>query len=151
VTIQSADWHPSTETAAAPSSPCRRDGWHKRAPSSYPKHEEPPPTDAPSRRDTIPGVTNLVEIEGAKLFFPGERAAELVPLGLAATAGSVADVDAWSWREGWCGAGDKDVGGGGHEGRFGLDDSRGEELVLEVVRVFEDPRWSFDRVQLNVA
>src|SRR5262249_60539553 len=30
-------------------------------------------------RDTIPGVTELVEIEGGKLFFPDERAAELVP------------------------------------------------------------------------
>jgi pimeloyl-ACP methyl ester carboxylesterase len=30
-------------------------------------------------RDTIPGVTEIVEIEGAKLFFPDERAAELVP------------------------------------------------------------------------
>jgi pimeloyl-ACP methyl ester carboxylesterase len=28
-------------------------------------------------RDTIPGVTELVEIEGAKLFFPDERATEL--------------------------------------------------------------------------
>jgi pimeloyl-ACP methyl ester carboxylesterase len=31
-------------------------------------------------RDTIPGVTDVVEIEGAKLFFPAERADELVPL-----------------------------------------------------------------------
>jgi pimeloyl-ACP methyl ester carboxylesterase len=30
-------------------------------------------------RDTIPGATEIVEIEGAKLFFPDERAAELVP------------------------------------------------------------------------
>jgi pimeloyl-ACP methyl ester carboxylesterase len=30
-------------------------------------------------RDTIPGVTEIVEIEGAKLFFPDERADELVP------------------------------------------------------------------------
>jgi pimeloyl-ACP methyl ester carboxylesterase len=30
-------------------------------------------------RDTIPGVTEIVEIEGAKLFFPDERAADLVP------------------------------------------------------------------------
>jgi pimeloyl-ACP methyl ester carboxylesterase len=30
-------------------------------------------------RDTIPGVTDVVEIEGAKLFFPDERGAELVP------------------------------------------------------------------------
>jgi pimeloyl-ACP methyl ester carboxylesterase len=30
-------------------------------------------------RDTIPGVTEIVEIEGGKLFFPDERAAELVP------------------------------------------------------------------------
>jgi hypothetical protein len=30
-------------------------------------------------RDTIPGVTGIVEIEGAKLFFPDERAAALVP------------------------------------------------------------------------
>jgi pimeloyl-ACP methyl ester carboxylesterase len=28
-------------------------------------------------RDTIPGVTEVVEIDGAKLFFPDERAAEL--------------------------------------------------------------------------
>jgi pimeloyl-ACP methyl ester carboxylesterase len=28
-------------------------------------------------RDTIPGVTEVVELEGAKLFFPDERAAEL--------------------------------------------------------------------------
>ena len=31
-------------------------------------------------RDTIPGVTDVVELEGAKLFFPDERAADLVPL-----------------------------------------------------------------------
>jgi pimeloyl-ACP methyl ester carboxylesterase len=31
-------------------------------------------------RDTIPGVTEVVELEGAKLFFPDERADELVPL-----------------------------------------------------------------------
>jgi pimeloyl-ACP methyl ester carboxylesterase len=30
-------------------------------------------------RDTIPGVTEVVEIEGAKLFFPDERAIDLVP------------------------------------------------------------------------
>jgi pimeloyl-ACP methyl ester carboxylesterase len=30
-------------------------------------------------RDTIPGVTEVVEIEGAKLFFPDERADDLVP------------------------------------------------------------------------
>jgi len=30
-------------------------------------------------RDTIPGVTEIVEIAGAKLFFPDERAADLVP------------------------------------------------------------------------
>jgi pimeloyl-ACP methyl ester carboxylesterase len=30
-------------------------------------------------RDTIPGVSEIVEIEGAKLFFPDERAADLVP------------------------------------------------------------------------
>jgi pimeloyl-ACP methyl ester carboxylesterase len=30
-------------------------------------------------RDTIPGVTEVVEIEGAKLFFPDERAADLAP------------------------------------------------------------------------
>jgi pimeloyl-ACP methyl ester carboxylesterase len=30
-------------------------------------------------RDTIPGVTEVVELEGARLFFPHERAAELVP------------------------------------------------------------------------
>jgi pimeloyl-ACP methyl ester carboxylesterase len=30
-------------------------------------------------RETIPGVTEIVEIEGAKLFFPDERAADLVP------------------------------------------------------------------------
>jgi pimeloyl-ACP methyl ester carboxylesterase len=29
-------------------------------------------------RDTIPGVTEVVEVEGAKLFFPDERAGELV-------------------------------------------------------------------------
>jgi len=28
-------------------------------------------------RDTIPGATDVVEIEGARLFFPDERAAEL--------------------------------------------------------------------------
>src|SRR6202042_2605345 len=28
-------------------------------------------------RDTIPGATEVVEIEGARLFFPDERAAEL--------------------------------------------------------------------------
>jgi hypothetical protein len=28
-------------------------------------------------RDTIPGVTEVVELEGAKLFFPDERGAEL--------------------------------------------------------------------------
>ena len=28
-------------------------------------------------RDTIPGATELVEIEGGRLFFPDERAAEL--------------------------------------------------------------------------
>lgn len=31
-------------------------------------------------RDTIPGVTEVVELNGARLFFPDERAAELVPL-----------------------------------------------------------------------
>ena len=31
-------------------------------------------------RDTIPGVTEVVELDGAKLFFPDERADELVPL-----------------------------------------------------------------------
>ena len=31
-------------------------------------------------RDTIPGVTDVVELDGAKLFFPDERADELVPL-----------------------------------------------------------------------
>jgi pimeloyl-ACP methyl ester carboxylesterase len=31
-------------------------------------------------RDTIPGVTEVVEIAGARLFFPDERAADLVPL-----------------------------------------------------------------------
>jgi pimeloyl-ACP methyl ester carboxylesterase len=30
-------------------------------------------------RDTIPGVTEVVELEGAKLFFPDERGAELAP------------------------------------------------------------------------
>ncbi|MGA8117793.1 MAG: alpha/beta hydrolase [Actinocatenispora sp.] len=30
-------------------------------------------------RDTIPGVTEVVEIDGAHLFYPDERAAELVP------------------------------------------------------------------------
>ncbi|GAB3965388.1 alpha/beta hydrolase [Actinoallomurus acanthiterrae] len=30
-------------------------------------------------RDTIPGVTEVVEIEGGKLFFPDERAADLIP------------------------------------------------------------------------
>jgi pimeloyl-ACP methyl ester carboxylesterase len=30
-------------------------------------------------RDTIPGVVDVVEIEGAKLFFPDERASDLVP------------------------------------------------------------------------
>jgi len=30
-------------------------------------------------RDTIPGVTEVIEIPGAKLFFPHERAADLVP------------------------------------------------------------------------
>jgi pimeloyl-ACP methyl ester carboxylesterase len=30
-------------------------------------------------RDTIPGVTEVVELEGARLFFPDERAGELVP------------------------------------------------------------------------
>jgi pimeloyl-ACP methyl ester carboxylesterase len=30
-------------------------------------------------RDTIPGVTEVVELDGAKLFFPDERAADLVP------------------------------------------------------------------------
>jgi pimeloyl-ACP methyl ester carboxylesterase len=30
-------------------------------------------------RDTIPGVTEVVELEGAKLFFPDERASELAP------------------------------------------------------------------------
>jgi pimeloyl-ACP methyl ester carboxylesterase len=30
-------------------------------------------------RDTIPGVTELVEVDGGKLFFPDERADELVP------------------------------------------------------------------------
>jgi pimeloyl-ACP methyl ester carboxylesterase len=31
-------------------------------------------------RDTIPGATEVVELDGAKLFFPDERAAELAPL-----------------------------------------------------------------------
>jgi pimeloyl-ACP methyl ester carboxylesterase len=31
-------------------------------------------------RDTIPGVVDVVELEGARLFFPDERAAELAPL-----------------------------------------------------------------------
>jgi pimeloyl-ACP methyl ester carboxylesterase len=31
-------------------------------------------------RDTIPGVTEVVELDGAKLFFPDERAGELAPL-----------------------------------------------------------------------
>ncbi|MEO3871937.1 hypothetical protein ABGB18_24250 [Nonomuraea sp. B12E4] len=30
-------------------------------------------------QDKIPGVRGLVEIEGGRLFFPEERAAELVP------------------------------------------------------------------------
>ncbi|GAA4910158.1 hypothetical protein GCM10023334_008730 [Nonomuraea thailandensis] len=30
-------------------------------------------------RDTIPGVREIVEIEGGRLFFPEERAGELVP------------------------------------------------------------------------
>ena len=30
-------------------------------------------------RDTIPGATGVVEIDGARLFFPDERAAELTP------------------------------------------------------------------------
>jgi pimeloyl-ACP methyl ester carboxylesterase len=30
-------------------------------------------------RDTIPGVTRVIEIEGAKLFFPDERADDLAP------------------------------------------------------------------------
>ena len=30
-------------------------------------------------RDTIPGVTEVVEVPGAKLFFPDERAGDLVP------------------------------------------------------------------------
>jgi pimeloyl-ACP methyl ester carboxylesterase len=29
-------------------------------------------------RDTIPGVTEVVEVEGARLFFPDERPADLV-------------------------------------------------------------------------
>jgi len=28
-------------------------------------------------RDTIPGATEVVELDGARLFFPDERAAEL--------------------------------------------------------------------------
>ena len=28
-------------------------------------------------RDTIPGATDVVEVDGARLFFPDERAAEL--------------------------------------------------------------------------
>jgi pimeloyl-ACP methyl ester carboxylesterase len=31
-------------------------------------------------RDTIPGVTEVIELAGAKLFFPDERASELAPL-----------------------------------------------------------------------
>ena len=31
-------------------------------------------------RDTIPGVREVVEVDGAKLFWPDERAADLVPL-----------------------------------------------------------------------
>ncbi|HET6953069.1 MAG TPA: alpha/beta fold hydrolase [Acidimicrobiales bacterium] len=31
-------------------------------------------------RDTIPGVTEVVELDGARLFFPDERAGDLVPL-----------------------------------------------------------------------
>ena len=31
-------------------------------------------------RDTIPGVRQVVELPGAKLFFPDERADELAPL-----------------------------------------------------------------------
>jgi pimeloyl-ACP methyl ester carboxylesterase len=31
-------------------------------------------------RDTIPGVTEVVELDGARLFFPDERAADLAPL-----------------------------------------------------------------------
>jgi len=30
-------------------------------------------------RDTIPGVTEVVELDGGRLFFPDERAEELVP------------------------------------------------------------------------
>ena len=30
-------------------------------------------------RDTIPSVTEVVEIPGARLFFPDERAADLIP------------------------------------------------------------------------
>jgi hypothetical protein len=30
-------------------------------------------------RDTIPGVTRVVTVDGARLFFPEERPAELVP------------------------------------------------------------------------
>jgi hypothetical protein len=30
-------------------------------------------------RDTIPGVTGVVTIDGGRLFFPDERAAEFVP------------------------------------------------------------------------
>nr|BFE87305.1 hypothetical protein GCM10020093_099060 [Planobispora longispora] len=30
-------------------------------------------------RDTIPGVEEVVEIEGGRLFFPDERAADLLP------------------------------------------------------------------------
>ena len=30
-------------------------------------------------RDTIPGVTEVVEVPGAKLFFPDERPEDLVP------------------------------------------------------------------------
>ncbi|WP_158088667.1 hypothetical protein [Thermoactinospora rubra] len=30
-------------------------------------------------RDTIPGVTEVVELDGTRLFFPDERAAEFVP------------------------------------------------------------------------
>jgi len=30
--------------------------------------------------ETIPGVTDVVELDGARLFFPDERAAQLVPL-----------------------------------------------------------------------
>ncbi len=31
-------------------------------------------------RETIPGVTEIVELDGARLFFPDERGADLVPL-----------------------------------------------------------------------